>query len=1482
MKEHLNTFNKGMNADLTKIAPDYSQSILNGTNIRILSEFGQSTLAIENIKGNTLATTFDGTSNVLAITTTDGFAPGLLTAATEFTLEINYTIGITDIQILQTITNSDVNWPVLPFDNALMFYQWLASFINSASNVYNVYAYFDEDGLYIAYLDGVTTLTIDLTADADWTFGPVGDPSNPDVLYSDYSPVINNPTIIGYTNIRDDIYVFTTDCTTVDPGGVDPASLGQIWLLSIDPVTLAATKTLIYNDYLNFTTQHPIQAVGRYENVSMQKVYWTDNFNYVRYLNVVDPLAFVVRPDNTNLFPASSFTPPILSAVAPGGAVDIAVYQLTYRLKRSSGTLSTIAMPSNLVSIYRKDDSHSSYCEIVGEDLTTPAVPTGKRIIWQIDNIDNSFDYLQPVIIKRTSYSGTPEVLQLDPIAINASSSVRVDYSGLENAETITLEEFLLLSSNFFTTCKTITTSNNMLLAGNIKSSKRFDADFDARAYRFTCVGSGSTSYITPDLLNVDTWGIPLDDDVINPHNHHPTEFLDFHYNHDRFKYQSDGVTLGGEGPNIKYTFVDRALLEDKNTQFGNGNNINSKNILDPKTRVSSTQVLNDFNYQITQAIPNHKSAYFSGLYRGYKRGETYRFGIVFYDKRGNPGYVKWIGDIRFPRAIENQGIAGATYGLAASSDGVSTVKYRTVAHNFSSKETYTYQLGIEFEVSIPPALSDQITGYSIVRVKRELKDRSVLSSGFIGSIMDVGPTYAHPSLLPSTLNWSSSQNAPDAGTPATPSFVGAAAKDALLFYSPEYQFSRNTDIVPKASLQSDYLYIDRYSAQLFSPHDRDPGSNDFFYTKLYYETTTVNGAGSNNLAPFNGLAFRSYSNPIRSITNFPRLTSTQNQPSYRWYTGSPVFHNEVVRSNLTTIGLGNSGILLGLQSPSSGVSPMIYYQTQDGIIDTKLGAINSSTKYLGDICRLLTDQYGGQGYEARALNDYISCGHYQSVDYSQNTQTFNSIVFGGDTFVNLWANYKIFASDGLGNGWVTNNPPGALAWNAYTPVETYINTHLRHRNNDNSNPTAIEDFLYNSVYSAENDVLKYFPKPSASTFNEVDEFDTRIYISDVKVNGETTESWAIFRQGNYLDLEGSHGPLNNLVSYNTTVATFQDSAIGILNVAPKFMISDSIGTEEALLGTGKPLEGYSYMTTGAGSKHQWGITKGSYAGVETIYFFDAIRKALYALSGNKVVPLLGLDSYIRTQIRGTILDEDNPIAGYGVTAAYDTTFNEAWFTFKTSRLPYKYEGIAPSQAQEEYSATVSYCAPISAFNSFYSFTPSIYIQGRDKILSPDGSSLYLHNYGAYGEFYGQVEPSTVTVLVNPDIQTRKVLYSLGFPGEVLDIDGYNIASETWDRVRVYNDYQNTDWVTLTPGSTVERKERMWSMNSLRNVVYVASGNIFDPANFINTLSPTDLRVLFPDRLRDFYFTIQLEYLNSNNRKIILPYIRSVLNQSPR
>ena len=222
--------------------------------------------------------------------------------------------------------------------------------------------------------------------------------------------------------------------------------------------------------------------------------------------------------------------------------------------------------------------------------------------------------------------------------------------------------------------------------------------------------------YIENDLVGNNLLLIEDTRDLINPFNDenpsnplNSTSWATF----SQFNRQSDGITYGGTGANISYEFVTQELFDNINSD------VNGSPYIRPNT---------DFNGEYTSefsdtysyagggnvALDSMKSPYLDTLFVGYSRGEVYRFGIVFYDRYGYPSYTYWIGDIKFPFAHD------ADFGLTED----------------SIADTKTKQLGIRFslDTSKPQfhAIKDKISGWSYVRVRRDLDNRTRLGTGFM------------------------------------------------------------------------------------------------------------------------------------------------------------------------------------------------------------------------------------------------------------------------------------------------------------------------------------------------------------------------------------------------------------------------------------------------------------------------------------------------------------------------------------------------------------------------------------------------------------------------------------------------------------------------------------------------------------------------------------------------------------------------------
>ena len=209
-----------------------------------------------------------------------------------------------------------------------------------------------------------------------------------------------------------------------------------------------------------------------------------------------------------------------------------------------------------------------------------------------------------------------------------------------------------------------------------------------------------------------------------------------------------------------------------------------------------------------------------------------------------------------------------------------------------------------------------------------------------------------------------------------------------------------------------------------------------------------------------------------------------------------------------------------------------------------------------------------------------------------------------------------------------------------------------------------------------------------------------------------------------------------------------------------------------------------------------------------------------------------------------------------------------------------------------------------------YSFKPNIYINNHKYLFSNINSagdtlrkSIYLHNYGAYGSFYGTVYPSRIKVLCNDNPLYTKVFDNLTwlsesikdniewsddlnlYPGSITSpsyVDDVNNQSDTFNSIRCYNDWQNTDFTTLTlapPNNNLTRKERNFNLQIPRNkfnydTTLPSTVSLFDPSK-LNKLT-------YGERIRDKFMIVDLSYANSVNNRFIIHNLKTKYRISDR
>ena len=1355
-----------------------------------------------------------------------------------------------------------------------------------------------------------------------------------------------NPVVIGYATIRTKIILFVAD---------DSGTKGWIYNLEYDPADKSITSfgTIYYNKFLNFKKEWPIEALGRFESDCIQRVYWTDYNNFFRSINVVDTNLETLPLGLVDIFPDVKFTQPLLTTVAGGGSLTTGVYQIAYKLITSDGKETLISPPSNLIHIVSDSETGIPSNQYNGNST---AVNSGKAITITLDTSTYwDFYKIEFISIYKSSATATTQVLSIEQVIIADQPTITFTYTGGESS-IYDLELLAFLSRNYaFKTPKTITQKDNSLLIANIKESVVSLQDllpdgetFDALTGRYDNGGH-----------------LPTGDNLENAFN--VAYNSDAHWNqtwqtNSQYRYLSDGLRLGGEGPNIRYTFhLEPFTVDETNPAI----DTLGRTYVNDTPDVTPHDLNDGYGPYANTTFPNHASPFISGLLRGYKRGETYRFGIVFYTNKGETTFVEYIGDIKFPDISEIDSVNNSSGYKFWPISALDTVNNKTIG----------YSMGINFRIdfSTCPGLLDNITGYQIVRVKRENIDKRRLTQGLLrgfyynpiqdptydfdlqvngnNNVLHIYPYYPQSALAggPKANNASFATLETSSATSFVPEYSDYLRLGNYLgLYSPEISFrDSSTDLMLNMGANPCLLITGAYLTQTEgdTPHDWSDvglGAASQDLRNFSYSTYPVTYNSIENIKRwqynakfrmedtsdyetkvtglFGGYYMRNYwcmddytkayTNPNCNPNKPQDGVGTNDIPEFFKAGASVIGKVEKITNDFFT----NNPI------PSSSAD---YYKAPGNLYPVNRSTFGIELDFdnfypITECILPKSEVYGGYTQNSLESNQFIPASPIIDPNISSPT------VFGGDTFINMFVvqtglvefekkfyqgNQKyrkdntrteILALESTLNLDLANG--ATLRTNVKYEFETKNEVAFRQETNNSEAPFAevLAMYNYNILYSRQSDDLAFYIQPA--DMQNCGANDIRAYLSNVKINEETIDSWTKFGLNNYYDVD-DYGPINKVLNWKDIVYFVQDKGIGAyaVNRAAITTTADGVPTQ---LGTGQGFGKHIYFSKVHGSIHQWAVQT-TEAG---IYFFDAFHRKIFMMqatggqtANSAVSEIKGMHSFLQTLSPEVFTRKenggDNPILGKGVHIGKDIINDEVLFTFM-SKAPFRilvpsalyvaktivyYEtnntyyyvtntftsgsttmGAAatllansiPATAKQVYnSETLVFDELAQQFSSRYSMTPTIWIQNGDIILTPDPLSqleLYTNGIGQWGVFYGKQEECQLTLVVNPQADVNKILRTMEFNSIVRDDNKLIDRTQTISAFRIYNQYQDTN---IVPFSTdrFRRKFDKWRLKIPRDQ---------------NSTSQQG-------RMRSTYFIVTLYFDNSQNKELIMNRLMS-------
>lgn len=1401
-------------------------------NFRVTTEYGASTLSRTNIKGEV---------DLLSIPQVYSFWKIEINSTGSETLSIGFNGGLDtftfDVSDGQSIVDA-----FIPSGNV--------------NNIYRLYAASDGN----VYCYGLTTDVI--------TIGALGTKLTATRLYIPG----NQPYVMGWGVLREDIYIFTTHETSLVQTGYN-----QIWKLTY-PKSGDYTDSSIYTFELmwygqgGMTLQRPIANPGaielRYENTNIQRIYWTDYYNTPRTINVADPECYTLLPQELNLFPSLTFDIPLFTKLEQSGNLPVGLYQLAYRLKRFSGSQSQFSTPSAAIAVTKSNEENETFIKYVAGNSSDIA---SKSLTFTLNNIDTTFSTIEIASIYYDIPGGIPvvKIVAEEPIS---TDSFNYTLTGNEESYEITIDEFTAFAPNIIK-AKSLVSKNNTLFLSNVEVDL-FEVNYDTRAYRFPLdssttvikdgqgvsytVDSSTWQIIEENGVAVTPYAIPQDHDCIQSYaDQAPTSTDNLLYIANTGP--GNNYLLGGTGPNISWSFNRETITLDEK-DIGTSYTANTYSEAPHRLLYKQTSAYTGFTTHPSVNInfyDSFHSSYLNTSMKQYQRDEMYRFGIVFYNSQGNPSYVNWIADIRMPSPWMPNGTnkwdRELLYPTSSYSSGVATGSL----------------LGLRVVLTNLNTIPD-IKAFEIVRAPREEADRHILGQGrlefaYRGDGIDPQDHFLANGNYQNTNRYDLIQ----------PHMFTLKSPDLQFNNFEGYQSGDEIDII---GLLDDNQYRWLYQSADNKAYD---GSDDEWgsITKNYSwlnTTSPIEDSNTDNPYPVRGAASidqASWEN-TDSASNysslFPALTAIGSVGVYMTDTdnSSAVRNQSIVNKCLGIIYGPNNSPVAGL--PYGGSDNFRSAGDNYASVDT-WG--NSNASYIANYKRNVTNQYGGNTYSQRSKTKYINCNSRQLITGNGHTVD----VFGGDNYIVAYDNVSEFSD------W---NQPVKFTRFFIFACESNINTELRgigttqnvpNRNNPSGNNFGAGDLdaseLYekfdNNLLSFDTYVKVYFPKPFG--FNEQTEFDTRTYKSDVKTNGELIDSWSTFGANAFIDVESKYGPINNLIVFQDKLLFFQDRGFGVLQVNDQKIVSDVNDTSEIVLGSSGILERFDYISTSTGSKHQFSFAYNDY----TLIWFDTLSRKIYRYSPGKLEPITdvkGLSSLLYTNLDGNIQTTDNPYLGTGVHATYDYRYNEYRITFL--------------HRDDEFYKTIVYSDLLDGFIGKYTSYPTVYINDKLNIFAIPFTNLALqkinlHNYGDYGKFVDylgiyRTYGSSISYIVNENPTIEKVLTNQRYSVDVYKPNtnsiGYNAFAEidiskTFDQFRYYNTYQNTNWQDAS--NLTRRHKTMWNVKVPTDRVIDVNQNIFDISNLANP------RPKFTRRLKDKWFMCEAVYFNNDNYRIVANNVTS-------
>lgn len=804
-----------------------------------------------------------------------------------------------------------------------------------------------------------------------------------------------------------------------------------------------------------------------------------------------------------------------------------------------------------------------------------------------------------------------------------------------------------------------------------------------------------------------------------------------------------------------------------------------------------SSQGLSMFSYPVQNDYMNYKGKQVSNVARSMFRGETYRIGVLVFDLKGNPWFVKHAADITMPKQHEksyslkyydsNNNIVNKTVNISNVYEGYFSVTNhdpdgnRSHPHQFINTQTQDFSLnlvilGIKIGGIDITDVADKISGVQVVRAERNngLQFQGILSN-MVKTENDSSPRM-NPTILNYYFNDFLAMPVDSSGVyNNSNSNYAQSAKDVnykkknfnFTFDSPDLVIETskwgNYNLGSSSNFQIQNAYysegsVTGRSSSVFadSPLVFSYGNGFHHYGKFYYFDTEPSyrddGKSGKNFS-LDGLDPLSQQNDIQNFNNNNETAKHGND----WYTADDNTHHASANW-LTFAGNGT----LDSAECWNGYSNMCFF---------------IANLYDGE------SDYGGLSEDSLQNTVYVPTGHFQPIndyvlssinDGSGNYVIDDAQVFGGDCYVGLYdrtrnlAEYK--KSYYFDSGYIfpmeSKYNLELVAGRSYASVGTHSSGGVVHVDDP-------DEFNYNSSLLTREQHFLYNGYPI--TFDNITEFPNTWVYSDQKLYGESEDSFRKFRTNSFEDIDGGNGEITGSAILFDEIYSIQEYGLGRLRMNDRAVVP-SQDSGNLNIGSGGVLDGVDYITHHYGTSYRGSIIETP----RSFYFVDNIKNKIIRFAQNGVDPISDSKNIhsMTENLMGQYVDKGKTSV---ISSSYDYKNGDVLFSLFDSKE--NSEALIFNEYVGQF-VTRSQVAPNIAFNMF---DDMVVLTSSDSDLDTR-NKIYTYGNGIRGVAFEDFVNSYLSFYVNDNMQYSKVFDNIYFNTEnnnISVIDGVEFYTKS-------------------------------------------------------------------------------------------------------